>query len=174
MTYEFHYKTDNGLYTVVSYGSEDHVTTILPLGEREDGYEIVFEIMVSDSLSAATNIELKIKVRTRACRRGEVASWLVSSIPDREVWVRALAGECCDTLLSHSASLHPGVLRGIVEFNALLLSLRWTSIPSSKSRNTVASWLKTEIGAGLVGHLAHMRDFTLQELVGVRYDDGFD
>ena len=74
MTYEFHYKTDNGLYTVVSYGSEDHVTTILPPGKREDDYEIAFEIMVSDSLSAATNIELKIQVRTRACHGVQVAS----------------------------------------------------------------------------------------------------
>lgn len=66
LTYEFHYKTDNGLYTVVSYGSEDHVTTVLPPGKKEDDYEIAFEIMVSDSLSAATNVGLKIKVGTRA------------------------------------------------------------------------------------------------------------
>ena len=63
----FHYKTDNGLYTVVSYGYENHVTTILSPGKKEDDYEMVFEIMVSDSLSAAANIELKIQVRTRAC-----------------------------------------------------------------------------------------------------------
>ena len=62
----FHYKTDNGLYTVVSYGSENHVTTILSPGKKEDDNYMVFEIMVSDSLSAAANIELKIKVRTRA------------------------------------------------------------------------------------------------------------
>ena len=43
--------------------------------------------------------------------RGAVASWLVSSTPDRAVRVRALA--CVvflgKTLNSHSASLHPGV-----------------------------------------------------------------
>ena len=77
---------------MVSYGSEDHVTTILPPGKKEDDYEIAFEIMVSDSLSAATNIKLKIKVRARACHGGVVASTLVCSIPDREVQVRALAG----------------------------------------------------------------------------------
>ena len=93
LTYEFHYKTDNGLYTVVSYGSDDHVTTILPPGKKEDDYEIAFEIMVSDSLSAATNILLKIKVGTRACSGGVLASWLVGSILDREVHDRALAGD---------------------------------------------------------------------------------
>lgn len=62
LTYEFYYKTDNGLYTVVSYGSEDHVTTVLPSGKREDDYEIGFEIMVTDSLSAATHVLLNIRV----------------------------------------------------------------------------------------------------------------
>ncbi len=62
LTYEFHYKTDNGLYTVVSYGSEDHVTTVLPPGKREDDYEIGFEIMVTDSLSAASHFPLNIRV----------------------------------------------------------------------------------------------------------------
>ena len=89
LTYEFHYKTDNGLYTVVSYGSEDHVTTVLPLGKKEHDYEIAFEITVSDSLSAAESISLIIKVGSRACHGGVVASW---SIPDGKVRVRALAG----------------------------------------------------------------------------------
>ena len=70
------------------------MTTILPPGKKEDDYEIAFEITVSDSLSAANNSCLKIKVGTRACRGGVVASWLVYSIPDREVRVRALAGGC--------------------------------------------------------------------------------
>ena len=62
LTYEFHYKTDNGLYTLVSYGSEHRVTTVLPSGKRENDHVIGFEIMVKDSLSAATNFSLKIKV----------------------------------------------------------------------------------------------------------------
>lgn len=62
LTYEFHYKTDNGLYTVVSYGSEDHVTTVLPLGRKDHDYNIDFEITVMDKLSAAAKSFLKVKV----------------------------------------------------------------------------------------------------------------
>ena len=58
LSYQFHYKTDNGLYTVVSYGTEDHVTTVLPSGKEENNYEFEFEIMVTDSLSASTNFHL--------------------------------------------------------------------------------------------------------------------
>lgn len=63
LTYRFHYKTGNGLYTVVSYGSEDHVTTVLPSGRKDDNYEIDFKITVMDSLSAATKINRIVKVR---------------------------------------------------------------------------------------------------------------
>ena len=87
LTYEFHYKTDNGLYTVVSYGSEDNVTTILPPGKKEDDYNIAFEITVSDILSSATIFKLQIKVRAMARHGGGVASWLLRWISDREVWV---------------------------------------------------------------------------------------
>ena len=40
-----------------------------------------------------------------------VASWLMSSTPDRAVRVRTLARDIvlCSWLSSHSASLHPGV-----------------------------------------------------------------
>ena len=128
---------------MVSYGSEDYVITILPPGKREDDYEITFEIMVSDSLSAATNIELKIKVRTRACHVVQVASWLVSLIPDREVWVSSPSrGHCVVTLYSHSTSISPPkCTKGIVEFHARLVTLRWTSIPSSGSSNTSSRFM---------------------------------
>ena len=63
------------------------MTTILPPGKKEDDYNIAFEIMVSDILSAATIVKLKIKVRARARHGGVVASWLVRWIPDPEVWV---------------------------------------------------------------------------------------
>ncbi|KAJ7340521.1 hypothetical protein OS493_003275 [Desmophyllum pertusum] len=62
LMYEFNYKTDNGLYTVVSYGSVEHVTTVLPPGKKENDYVISFEIIVTDSLSAAKRIHLNIKV----------------------------------------------------------------------------------------------------------------
>ena len=62
LTYQFHYKTDRGLYTVVQYGSTDHVTTVLPSGKEKDGYNITFEIMITDSLSASSNFALHIKV----------------------------------------------------------------------------------------------------------------
>ncbi|KAJ7340518.1 hypothetical protein OS493_003270 [Desmophyllum pertusum] len=63
LMYEFHYKTDNGLYTVVSYGSVEHVTTVLPPGKKENDYQISFEIMVTDSLSAANHsVRLSITV----------------------------------------------------------------------------------------------------------------
>ena len=47
----------------MSYGSEDHVTTVLPSGHKKDNYEIDFEITVMDSLSAATTTLLKVKVK---------------------------------------------------------------------------------------------------------------
>ena len=62
LMYEFHYKTDNGLYTVVSYGSVEHVTTVLPPGKKENDDQISFEIMVTDSLSAANHVRLSITV----------------------------------------------------------------------------------------------------------------
>lgn len=77
---------------MVSYGSEDSVITVLPLGKKEDHYEIAFEITVSDSLSAATNIQLKITVGTRVCRGGAVPSCLVRLNPDQAVRVRGPTG----------------------------------------------------------------------------------
>ena len=67
LTYEFNYKTDSGLYTVVSYGSEDHVTTVLPSGNKDSDYKIDFEITVTDSLSAATKVLRKVKASTYVC-----------------------------------------------------------------------------------------------------------
>ena len=62
LTYQFHYKTDHGLYTVVQYGSTDHVSTVLPSGKRNGGYIIDFEILITDSLSASSNYVLHVKV----------------------------------------------------------------------------------------------------------------
>ena len=64
LTYQFHYKTDRGLYTVVSHGSESHATTVLPSGKKENDYEIDFKITVTDSLSAAAEIIRKVKAST--------------------------------------------------------------------------------------------------------------
>ena len=79
LTYQFHYKTDNGLYTVVSYGSEDHVTTVLPSGRKKDNYGIDFEITVIDSLSAATKILRKVKVR-KIFPRGSLTMLAIASL----------------------------------------------------------------------------------------------
>lgn len=65
LTYQFHYKTDRGLYTVVSHGSESHATTVLPSGKQDNDYEIDFEITVTDTLSAAANISRKVKASTK-------------------------------------------------------------------------------------------------------------
>ena len=62
ITYQYHYKTENGLYTVISYGSEGLVRTVLPPGKKQDNYKIYFEVMVSDSFSAANTTLLKIEV----------------------------------------------------------------------------------------------------------------
>ena len=79
LTYQFHYKTDNGLYTVVSYGSEDHVTTVLPSGRKDNNYDIDFEITVTDSLSAATTILRKVKVR-KIFHRGSLTMHAIASL----------------------------------------------------------------------------------------------
>ena len=79
LTYQFHYKTGNGLYTVVSYGSEDHVTTVLPSGRKDNNYDIDFEITVTDSFSAATTILRKVKVR-KIFHRGSLAMYAISSL----------------------------------------------------------------------------------------------
>ena len=65
LTYQFHYKTDNGLYTVVSHGSESNATTVLPSGEKDNDYEIDFEITVTDTLSAAANFTCRVKASTK-------------------------------------------------------------------------------------------------------------
>ena len=62
ITYQYHYKTENGLYTVISYGSEGLVRTVLPPGKKQDNYKIYFEVMVSDSFSAANTTLLEIEV----------------------------------------------------------------------------------------------------------------
>ena len=49
---------------MVSYGSESHATTVLPSGKKDNDYEIDFEITVTDSLSAATEIISKVKAST--------------------------------------------------------------------------------------------------------------
>ena len=63
LTYQFSYKTNPGLYTVVAHGSEHYATTVLPPGKNEtDGYGIDVEIKVIDSLSAATSDHLLVQV----------------------------------------------------------------------------------------------------------------
>ena len=52
----------------MSYGSEDHVTTVLPPGKEQNDYEFGFEVMVSDSLSATSNFPLIIKVGVEFCK----------------------------------------------------------------------------------------------------------
>lgn len=67
---------------------------------------------------------------------GVVASWLVSSPPDRafkfKQWLETL---CCalafKTLNYHSASLHPS-LKWILTNLMLGVTLSWTSIPSGR------------------------------------------
>ena len=47
---------------MIQYGSEAHVTTVLPLGKKQHDYIIEFEITVTDSLSAFNSVLLHIKV----------------------------------------------------------------------------------------------------------------
>lgn len=65
LTYQFHYKTDRGLYTVVSHGPESHATTVLPSGKEDNDYEIDFEITVTDTLSAAAKFILEVQASTK-------------------------------------------------------------------------------------------------------------
>ncbi|KAK2571916.1 Polycystin-2 [Acropora cervicornis] len=55
LTYQFQYKTAGGLYTVVSYGSEDHVETVLPQGQK-DNFTFEFSVTIKDKLFAETTV----------------------------------------------------------------------------------------------------------------------
>ena len=59
LTYQFHYKTGGGLYTVVSYGSADHVKTVLPQGQK-DNFTFEFSVTIKDKLFAETTVQLPI------------------------------------------------------------------------------------------------------------------
>ncbi|XP_044184688.1 polycystic kidney disease protein 1-like 2 [Acropora millepora] len=59
LTYQFQYKTGGGLYTVVSYGSEDHVETVLPQGQK-DNFTFEFSVTIKDKLFAETTLQLPI------------------------------------------------------------------------------------------------------------------
>ena len=59
LTYQFHYKTGGGLYTVVSYGFEDHVETVLPQGQK-DNFAFEFSVTIRDKLFAETTVQLPI------------------------------------------------------------------------------------------------------------------
>ncbi|XP_044184816.1 polycystic kidney disease protein 1-like 2 [Acropora millepora] len=59
LTYQFHYKTGGGLYTVVSYGSEDYVETVLPQGQK-DKFTFEFSVTIKDKLFAETTLQLPI------------------------------------------------------------------------------------------------------------------
>ena len=65
LTYQFHYKTGGGLYTVVSYGSKDHVKTVLPQGQK-DNFTFEFNVTIKDKLFAETTVQLPI-FRVRLC-----------------------------------------------------------------------------------------------------------
>ena len=59
LTYQFQYKTAGGLYTVVSYGSEDHVKTVLPQGQK-DNFTFEFSVTIKAKLFAETTVQLPI------------------------------------------------------------------------------------------------------------------
>ena len=65
ITYEFHYETDKGLYTVVSYGLKAEVVTKLPVGKASESFKLKFEAVIIDSLSAATKRAVNVKVSFR-------------------------------------------------------------------------------------------------------------
>ncbi|XP_015778540.1 PREDICTED: uncharacterized protein LOC107356405 [Acropora digitifera] len=62
LTYEFHYKTGGGLYTVVSYGSEDYVETVLPQGPKANNFIIEFSVTIKDKLFAETTVHMDVIV----------------------------------------------------------------------------------------------------------------
>lgn len=62
LTYQFHYKLDNGLNSVISYGHDDRVSCTLPSGkESEDGI-IQVEALIIDSLSAVSTEKFPVTV----------------------------------------------------------------------------------------------------------------
>ena len=60
LTYQFNYKTEEGLYTVLSYGSQGHLTTLLPHGKENNNMELVVKVI--DNLGSATTELLIVKV----------------------------------------------------------------------------------------------------------------
>ena len=57
LTYQIHYKTAGGLYTVVSYGDKNHVETVLPQGQKDD-FKFEFSVTIKDKLFAETTVQL--------------------------------------------------------------------------------------------------------------------
>ncbi|XP_068717189.1 polycystin-1-like protein 2 [Montipora capricornis] len=62
LTYQFAYKTGDGLYTVVSFGRVAQARTVLPQGRKDEDFVIEFDITIKDSLSAETTVTLRVIV----------------------------------------------------------------------------------------------------------------
>ena len=100
-----------------------------------------------------------------------MASWLVRSTPDRVVRVRGLAGDIvlCSWAkhFTLTVPLSTQVYKWVPANSMLGVTLRWTSIPSRGSRNTLSRFMlrKPEISAGLMGLLGSYADFTFFYLI---------
>ena len=106
-----------------------------------------------------------------------MASWLVSSTPDRAVRVRALTGDIvlCSWArhLTVTAPLSTQVYKWVLADLMLWVALRWTSIPSRGEQQYSQSLNATETGriSGLMGHLGSYSDFTFTYHISQKYDN---
>ena len=81
---------------------------------------------------------------------GAVASWLVCLTPERAVRVRALAGDIvlCSWARHSTPTVPPStqVYKWVPANLMLGVTLRWTSIPSRGSRNTLSRFMLRKPG----------------------------
>ena len=77
-------------------------------------------------------------------------SWLVCLSPDRAVWIRVLAGDialgCWARNFTLTVPLSKQVNKWVPANLMLGVTLRWTSIPSGKSRNTPSHFMLQKPG----------------------------
>ncbi|XP_048575605.1 uncharacterized protein LOC5520271 isoform X3 [Nematostella vectensis] len=64
LVYQFFYVTEPGLTSVITYGRTNEIRTKLPVGVANRNFVIVIRFLILDSLSAATEVQKTVKVRT--------------------------------------------------------------------------------------------------------------
>jgi len=142
LTYEFHYKTGGGLYTVVSYGSEDHVETVLPQGPKANNFIIEFSVTIKDKLFAETTVHMDIIVEPPPVNE---------SLSDL-----ALGNSSAFTKLVQSGN----VRRATQLANAVLQTAQESQIIAKEEETEIKSFIVKEVSNVEVGNLQALTQVT--------------